>query len=79
MHVFALVEHEGIQPKSTERHQRSAEQQGVIVHLIDGTCELFRYFYGLRRFNHGADRPFGAVTGVLTTVLQMIETGEQGC
>jgi 5'-3' exonuclease len=47
----------------------------VIVHLIDGTYELFRHFYGLRRFRQGADRPFGAVTGVLNTVLQMIEEG----
>jgi len=48
---------------------------GVIVHLIDGTYELFRHFYGLRRFNKGEDKPFGAVIGVLNTVLQMIETG----
>jgi 5'-3' exonuclease len=47
----------------------------VIVHLIDGTYELFRHFYGLRRFNKGKDRPFGAVVGVLNTVLQMIEEG----
>jgi 5'-3' exonuclease len=47
----------------------------MIVHLIDGTYELFRHFYGLRRFNKGADRPYGAVIGVLHTVLQMIETG----
>jgi 5'-3' exonuclease len=47
----------------------------VIVHLIDGTYELFRHFYGLRRFNKGADAPFGAVIGVLNTVLQMFEEG----
>src|SRR6185436_1334543 len=47
----------------------------LIVHLIDGTYELFRHFYGLRRFNKGEDRPYGAVIGVLNTVLQMIETG----
>ena len=45
----------------------------MIVHLIDGTYELFRHFYGLRRFSKGSDRPFGAVIGVLNTVLQMIE------
>ncbi|MBS0422636.1 MAG: flap endonuclease [Proteobacteria bacterium] len=45
----------------------------MIVHLIDGTYELFRHFYGLRRFNKGQDKPLGAVTGVLTTVLQMLE------
>jgi 5'-3' exonuclease len=47
----------------------------MIVHLVDGTYELFRHFYGLRRFTKGQDRPFGAVIGVLNTVLQMIETG----
>jgi len=47
----------------------------MVVHLIDGTYELFRHFYGLRRFHKGEDRPFGAVAGVLHTVLQMIETG----
>jgi 5'-3' exonuclease len=47
----------------------------MMVHLIDGTYELFRHFYGLRRFNKGVDKPFGAVVGVLNTVLQMIEEG----
>lgn len=44
----------------------------MIVHLIDGTYELFRHFYGLRRFTKGKDPEFGAVVGVLNTVLQMI-------
>jgi 5'-3' exonuclease len=47
----------------------------VIVHLIDGTYELFRHFYGLRRFTQGEDRPYGAVAGVLNGLLQMIEQG----
>jgi 5'-3' exonuclease len=47
----------------------------VIVHLVDGTYELFRHFYGLRRFNKGKDRPFGAVVGVLQGVLKMVEDG----
>jgi 5'-3' exonuclease len=47
----------------------------VIVHLIDGTYELFRHFYGARRFAKGEDAPFAAVIGVLNTVLQMMETG----
>jgi 5'-3' exonuclease len=45
----------------------------VIVNFIDGTYELFRHFYGLRRFTKGKDRPYGAVVGVLQTVLQMLE------
>ena len=48
----------------------------LIVHLLDGTYELFRHFYGQRRFNKGVDRPYGAVVGVLQTVLQLIETGD---
>jgi len=47
----------------------------VIVHLIDGTYELFRHFYGLRRFNKGKDTPYGAVIGVLNGVLEMVEEG----
>lgn len=47
----------------------------MLVHLIDGTYELFRHFYGLQRFNQGKGSPFGAVAGVLNTVLQMIEEG----
>src|SRR5439155_17853117 len=49
----------------------------MIVHLVDGTYELFRHFYGLRRFNKGVDRPYGAVVGVLQNVLQMIENGDR--
>jgi 5'-3' exonuclease len=46
----------------------------LIVHLIDGTYELFRHFYGLRRFNKGVDKPLGAVLGVVRSVVQMIES-----
>lgn len=46
----------------------------MVVHLVDGTYELFRHFYGLRRFTK-TDRPLGAVNGVLNTVLEMIEQG----
>jgi len=47
----------------------------MVVHLLDGTYELFRHFYGLRRFTKGEDPPFGGVVGVLRTVVQMFETG----
>jgi 5'-3' exonuclease len=45
------------------------------VHLIDGTYELFRHFFGLRRAKKDVDPPLGAVGGVLRTVVQMIEGG----
>ena len=47
----------------------------MIVHLIDGTYELFRHFYGHRRYNEGKDKPYQAVAGVLHSVLEMVETG----
>src|SRR6266850_867086 len=47
----------------------------MIVHLLDGTYELFRQFYGRRHFSKGKDEPFGAVRGVLHSILEMIETG----
>jgi len=47
----------------------------MVIHLVDGTYELFRHFYGLRRFTKGKDRPYGGVVGVLQTVIQMLEKG----
>ena len=47
----------------------------MIVHVIDGNYELFRHFYGQRSWNKGKDKPFGAVAGVLHSVLEMVETG----
>jgi len=47
----------------------------MIIHLVDGTYELFRHFYGLRRFTKGEDRPYGGVVGVLQTIVQMLEKG----
>jgi len=46
----------------------------MLVHLIDGTYELFRHFYGIRRFQK-TDPPLGAVAGVLSGVVRMIEEG----
>jgi 5'-3' exonuclease len=46
----------------------------MIVHLLDGTYELFRHFYGIRR-GVKIDPPLGAALGVLRTVAHMLETG----
>ena len=46
----------------------------MVIHLVDGTYELFRHFYGLQR--RGGEGPrFGAVVGVLNTVLRMVADG----
>jgi 5'-3' exonuclease len=47
----------------------------MMIHLLDGTYELFRHYYGRRRFDPTGKAPFGAVNGVLHTVLEMIEQG----
>ena len=47
----------------------------MIVHLVDGTYELFRHFYGLRRAGSEKGPRFGAAGGVLNTILQMISDG----
>jgi 5'-3' exonuclease len=47
----------------------------MIVHLIDGTYELFRSFYGARTFRKGKIEPWDGVRGVLNTVLRTIEDG----
>lgn len=45
------------------------------VHLVDGTYELFRHFYGLKRAADAQPQPLGAVAGVLGTVLHLFELG----
>ena len=45
------------------------------VHLIDGTYELFRYFFAVPSARDADGREVGAVRGVLTSVLSMIEGG----
>jgi hypothetical protein len=57
------------------RARSSGEDGSVIVHLIDGTYELFRHFYGLRRAPSGKRVRFGGVAGVLNTIVQMIAEG----
>jgi 5'-3' exonuclease len=57
------------------RAAMDAQRSGLVVDLIDGTYELFRHFYGLRRFTKGKDPEFGAVLGVLRTVVGMLEGG----
>ncbi|HEY3811099.1 MAG TPA: 5'-3' exonuclease H3TH domain-containing protein [Acidimicrobiales bacterium] len=45
------------------------------VHLVDGTYELFRHFFGVPSHRNGADREVAAVRGVLSSVLGMLGDG----
>jgi 5'-3' exonuclease len=48
---------------------------GMDVHLIDGTYELFRHFYAVPPARDLGGREIGAVRGVLRSVMSMIEQG----
>src|SRR5215472_11864175 len=45
------------------------------IHLIDGTYELFRHFFAVPPSADSNGQEIGAVRGVLTSVLSMIEQG----
>jgi len=45
------------------------------IHLVDGTYELFRYFFAVPSAKDVKGEEIGAVRGVLGTVLSMIEAG----
>ena len=45
------------------------------VHLIDGTYELFRYYYAVPASRDATGQEIGAVRGVVASVLSMIEAG----
>lgn len=45
------------------------------VHLVDGTYELFRYYFAVPSAKDASGQEIGAVRGVLGSVLQMIEAG----
>src|SRR5581483_10718071 len=45
------------------------------VHLLDGTYELFRYFFAVPSTKDARAQEIGALRGVLGSVLSMIEAG----
>ncbi len=47
----------------------------MIVHLVDGTYELFRYFFAVPPHSNSEGREVAAVRGVLGSMLQMLEAG----
>ena len=51
------------------------EAQRMDVHLVDGTYELFRYFFALPSHETADGREVGAVRGVLGSMLMLLEGG----
>ena len=48
---------------------------GIQVHLIDGTYELFRHFFGVPSHRNDEGREVAAVRGVLSSVLGLLDDG----
>lgn len=48
---------------------------GIQVHLVDGTYELFRHFFGAPPHANSEGREVAAVRGVLSSVLALMEDG----
>jgi 5'-3' exonuclease len=54
---------------------RIGQPKQIDVHLLDGTCELFRHFFAVPSAADVDGKEIGAVRGVLASVLSMIERG----
>jgi 5'-3' exonuclease len=50
-------------------------RSGIEVHLIDGTYELFRHFFGVPSHRNGEGKEIAAVRGVLSSVLGLLGDG----
>jgi 5'-3' exonuclease len=59
----------------TGRERSPRKGQGIRVHLVDGTYELFRHFFGQPPRSGADGTEIGAVRGVLSTVLSMLADG----
>src|SRR3982074_345585 len=65
-------------PESLARSINIANRAGwcrMDVHLVDGTYELFRHFFAVPATADVNGQEVGAMRGVLTSVLSMIERG----
>src|SRR5581483_3806782 len=64
--------------RATAQHARRGEQmrqdRPMKVHLVDGTYELFRHFYGMPEDVRGTSE-LGGVRGVVDSVLYLLEEG----
>jgi 5'-3' exonuclease len=59
----------------TRDRERARAAQAVSCHLVDGTYELFRYFFALPPHRDPGGVEVGAVRGVVGSVLTLLEEG----
>jgi len=63
------------QSSTPRSHSRVRWRHRITVHLIDGTYELFRHYYGAPRAKDANGMEVGAVRGVVHSILAMIRGG----
>src|SRR5512134_2268803 len=61
--------------KAAQRPSLTSEASPMIVHLIDGTFELFRHFFAVPAAHDRNGMEVGAVRGVLASVRGMVNSG----
>src|SRR4051812_42363928 len=69
------LEVQGVRLERKILHRRRRYGGPVIVHLVDGTYELFRHFYALPSARDADGREIAAVRGVVGSILGMINGG----
>src|SRR5690606_13998802 len=63
-------------PQRMHRRACAVERtRTVIVHLVDGTYELFRHYYAVPRRKDADGREVGAVRGVVQSLLGLVTGG----
>jgi 5'-3' exonuclease len=60
---------------SSDKVTKRGPTQPLQVYLVDGTYELFRHFFAVPHSTDAKGREIGAVRGVLSSVLSMVEQG----
>jgi 5'-3' exonuclease len=60
---------------ATRRSSVTWQAEGVWVHLVDGTYELFRHFYAVPSHRNQAGEEVGATRGVLGSMLGLLGDG----
>jgi len=58
-----------------QKDRTKKDQSRMDVYLVDGTYELFRHFYAVPSASDANGQEIGAVRGVVTSVLSMVERG----
>src|SRR5437899_5762213 len=75
-HFYTLVERHPLRSTPVGYYCASSSRSPTLdVYLIDGTYELFRHYYAVPAARDASGQDVGAVRGVLSSILAMINGG----